>query len=88
MTVEQIQSALMKLSLDERREFVHWFYDHEAEILDCDEDDLDELSPEWKAELLRRAKEMEDYPSLAVPITVEYFDNLRKKIAALRDSKT
>jgi len=84
VTLEEIQSTLLNLPPVERREFAQWFYEHEADILEYSDD---ELSPEWKAELLRRAKEMDENPSMAIPVTAEYFNNLRKKIAALGDSK-
>lgn len=75
----------MNLSLNERREFAQWYYEHEADILKYGDD---ELSPEWKAELNRRVKEMEENPSFAIPVTEEYFENLRKKLAEKRAAKS
>jgi hypothetical protein len=37
MSVAQLESKLMSLAPNERREFARWFYLHEAEIVDWDD---------------------------------------------------
>jgi len=34
MSIEQLESTLMELSREDRRQFARWFYDHEHEIVD------------------------------------------------------
>jgi hypothetical protein len=86
MTIEQLGSKLMELPREARREFAHWFYEHELEILDPAEDD--EISPQVKAEIVRRCEEIERNPSLAIPVTDEWFDQLKKKLALARPGQT
>jgi hypothetical protein len=81
MSVAQLESKLMQLPADERREFARWFYEHESDIVDWDDG---ELSGAAKAEIIRRDREMDENPSLAVPVTDEWFDQLRKKLADAR----
>jgi hypothetical protein len=76
----------MELPRDARREFAQWFYKHELEILDPAEDD--EVSPEVKAEILRRCDELDRNPGLAIPVTDEWFDQLKKKLALARSGQT
>lgn len=64
MSVEQLESKIRELSLEERRQFADWFDDHRAELID--ENDF-ELSEEQKAEILRRKKEFLTNPSIAEP---------------------
>ena len=52
---------------EERRQFVSWFYDHEAEIADTGTDTDDDLSDEQKNELTRRSEEIEAHPEILVP---------------------
>ena len=65
MSVEQIEATLLRLSREERRQFADWFYQHEEEILDPRDDD--EISPEAKAEILRRREAFPANPSMAEP---------------------
>ena len=81
MSLAQLESRLMELSPGERREFARWFYKHEAQIVDWDNA---EPSAVVQAEIMRRDREMDENPSLAVPVTDEWFDQLRKKLADAR----
>ena len=65
MSVEQIEATLLQLSREERRQFADWFYQHENEILDPRDDD--EISPDAKAEILRRKEAFLANPSMAEP---------------------
>jgi hypothetical protein len=81
MSVAQLESKLMSLAPNERREFARWFYLHEAEIVDWDDP---KVNPNVQAEILRRDRQIEENPSLAVPVTDEWFNQLRKKLADAR----
>ena len=65
MSVEQIEATLMNLPREERRRFANWFYEHENEILDPQDDD--EIHPEVRAELERRLREIEEHPEILEP---------------------
>ena len=79
MSVEQIEKTLLELPRAERRQFLQWVYNHEADIFDPQEDD--EIQPDVKAEILRRRDEAIANPGLAIPVTDEWFDQLKRKLA-------
>ena len=79
MSVEQIQKTLLQLPREERRRFADWFYRHENEIFEPS--DQDEINPAIKAEILRRRDEREASPGLAVPVSQEWFEMLKRKLA-------
>ena len=85
MSVAQLESKLLSLPPNERREFARWFYLHEAEIVNWDEG---QPSAEIQAEVIRRDRDLDQSPSLAVPVTDEWFDQLRKKLADARAAQT
>lgn len=82
MSVEQIETTLLQLPQAERRRFADWFYEHEAELLSPPEDEAIRL--EVQAEILRRRDELDANPGLAVPVTDEWFDDLKRKLADAR----
>ena len=82
MNVEQIEQTLLQLPREERRRFVDWFYKHEAEILHPQDEDY--IHPAVKAEILRRRDELDANPGLAVPVTDEWFEQLKRKLADAR----
>ena len=65
MSVEQIESTLLQLPPEERRRFADWFYQHEDEIVEPQ--DNEEIHPEVRAELERRLQEIEEHPELLQP---------------------
>jgi len=77
----------MGLPKDERRRLAQWFYNHEQDLLNVD-DDPESANPEVQAELDRRWLEIKRNPSLAVPVTDEWFDQLKKRFARDRAGKT
>ena len=83
MSVEQIEKTLLQLPREERRKFADWFYQHENEIAGPDE-----IHPEVKAEILRRSDELKANPGLAVPVTDDWFENLKRQLADARSAKT
>jgi len=82
--VGQLESRLMELSPLERREFARWFYQHEAQIVDWDNG---APNAAVQAEIMRRDRQLDENPSLAVPVTDEWFDQLRKKLADARSAQ-
>jgi len=78
MSVEQLESNLLRLSRDERRRFIEWFYRHEHEIFEAQEEDR--VSPEIESEILRRGEELRANPGLAVPVTDDWFENLKRRL--------
>ncbi|MFM8469963.1 MAG: hypothetical protein ACKODH_08335 [Limisphaerales bacterium] len=82
MSVEQIEATLLQLPREERRRFADWFYANEAEILSPQ--DVEAIHPEVQAEILRRRDELDANPGLAVPVTDEWFDDLKRKLADAR----
>jgi len=65
MSVEQIEKTLLQLPRMERRQFADWFYRHANEIIEPEEGD--DLSPELKADILRRRDEVDAHPERLEP---------------------
>ena len=84
MSVEQIESSLLQLPPEERRRFVDWFYQHEDELAGTDTDDI---HPDVKAEILRRRDEAIAHPELMEPVTAEWFEGVKRKLADARSAK-
>jgi hypothetical protein len=82
VNVERIEKALSQLPREERRQFADWFYRHENEIFEPS--DEDEINPAMKAEILRRGDELDANPGLAVPVSEEWFEQLKRKLADAR----
>ena len=64
MSLEQLETAILGLSAEERRRLVIWFEENRRELLG---DDADELSDEQKAEVLRRRDLAAAHPELLEP---------------------
>jgi hypothetical protein len=63
MSVEQLESAIKALPPAERARFVEWFDGHRHELVA----EADNTSPEVRAELELRLKEMDEHPELLEP---------------------
>jgi hypothetical protein len=81
MSIEQIESKLMEMPPEERRRFARWFYDHENEILQPGDE---EVAADVYAEVIRRREELQARPGLAVPVTDEWFEQLKAKVRNAR----
>jgi len=81
MSVEQLEQTVLSLSREERRHFLDWLFEHEAELIEPDDD----IHPEVKAEILRRREEALAHPEKleawesAFPRMKQRFDELRRK---------
>ena len=85
MSVEQIESTLLQLPPEERRRFADWFYEHEHEIAELP--DNDDIHPEVKTEILRRRDEALAHPELMEPVTDQWFEGMKRKLADARSAK-
>ena len=79
MSIEQLEDQVLQLPRDERRRIARWFYEHENQIVESREED--EISAATKAEILRRSAELDATPGLAVPVTDEWFEQLKRRLA-------
>lgn len=83
MSVEQLEKTVLGLSLEDRRRFFDWLYEHEDELVP-----QDDIRPEVEAEVLRRRDEALAHPELLEPVTSEWFEKLKRKLADARSGKT
>lgn len=63
MSVEQIEASLAAMPVSERLEFARWFDAHRHELIP----EADGASPEVRAELELRLKELDEHPEMLVP---------------------
>jgi hypothetical protein len=82
MSVEQITTTLLQLPPEERRRFADWFYEHEEELTGPVD-----IHPDVKAEILRRRDEVDAHPELLEPVTEEWFEQMKSKLANARTAK-
>src|SRR5437867_3803574 len=64
MNLAELESKVLQLPEEERREFAAWFYEHEDEIAGPASAEAHALSDEQKAELTRRLLEIEQHPEM------------------------
>jgi hypothetical protein len=80
MNVAELESEVLALPVQERRQFVHWLDEHREELLPDEAD----IHPAVQAEILRRRDEVLAHPELLQPVTEEWFDSLKRKLADAR----
>ena len=56
MSVEQLEQSVLKLTPEDRRRFLDWFYAHEEELMGASDPVTDAA---WKQETRRRVAEIE-----------------------------
>ena len=85
MSVQQLESAILALSPEERQRLAIWFEEHRPELLGDTETDED-LTEEQKAEILRRRELALAHPELLEPWegTIE---RARQRLHELRRQK-
>jgi len=88
MSLAEIESKVLALSEEERRQFVSWFYEHEDEIARPAVDGNDDLSDEQKAELTHRAKEIEEHPEILESFEESDVVKMFEEFAHARAQKT
>lgn len=86
MSLAEIESQVLQLSEDERRQFAAWFYQNEGKILppplDDGEGESDGVSAAMQVELLLRKQEYFDHPERFRRVKNKaelqaYFDEIR-----------
>lgn len=88
MNLAELESKVMQLSEEERREFAAWFYDHEDQIAGPAPAEDDDLSDGQKAELTRRLREIEQHPELLVPFAESDVKTMFAEFADARSKAT
>ena len=64
MSLEQLESSILSLALEERKQFAKWFEEHRRDLT---QEDDGELSSEQQAEILRRREQALTHPELLEP---------------------
>ncbi len=78
MSVEQVISAILALSLEERRQLARWLDNHRAELFAAS---TAEESPAVKRELLRRQQEYYEHPEWFVSMDEPALDRMLSEIS-------
>jgi hypothetical protein len=84
MSVEQLESAIKALPPEERRRFPVWYEKHRDELVD----DAGETSPDVRAELELRLKEIDEHPELLESFKEADLDRMFQEFADARSHKT
>ena len=84
MSLEQLESSILSLALEERKQFARWFEEHRHDLV---EDEDDELTAEQQAEILRRREQALAHPELLEPWDGT-IDRVRQRLHELRRQKT
>ena len=83
MRLEQLESSILSLALEERKQFARWFEEHRHDLI---EDESDELTVEQQAEILRRREQALAHPELLEPWDGT-IDRVRQRLHELRRQK-
>ncbi len=83
MSVEQIEASIRALSAPERARLVRWLDDHRHELVA----EADEVSPEVRAELELRLREVEEHPEMLEPFEEKDLDRMFEEFAHARAQK-
>ena len=83
MSIEQVESAIREMPLEERRRLSLWLDEHRYELFTGSE----EVTEVQKAELLRRRQEYFDHSDRFIRITNEqeldrFFEDIRREVQA------
>lgn len=83
MSVEQIEASIRALPPRERTRLVQWLDNHRHELVL----EADDVSPEVRAELELRLKEMDEHPELLEPFAEKDLDRMFEEFAHARTQK-
>ena len=83
MSVEQIESQVLALPIQERRKFTRWLDEHRDEI-----EQPSALAQAQEQEIGRRLAEMEADPAMRIPFTPADADQMFRQFADARSQKT
>jgi len=84
MSLEQLESSILSLAPEERKQFALWFEEHRHDLIQDDGDD--ELTAEQQAEILRRREQALAHPELLEPWDGT-IDRVRQRLHELRRQK-
>ena len=84
MSLEQLESSILSLTPEERKQFARWFEEHRHDLIQEDGDD--ELTAEQQAEILRRREQALAHPELLEPWDGT-IDRVRQRLHELRRQK-
>jgi hypothetical protein len=84
MSVEQIEATIRALPPTERARLVEWIDEHRHELVG----EADEISPEVRAELELRLKEMDEHPELLEPFEEEDLERMIQEAADAHAKKS
>lgn len=81
MSIEQVESAIREMPLEERQRLLLWLDEHRYELFV----ENDAVAEEQKAELLRRRQEYFEHPERFIRVTNEdeldrFFQNIRREV--------
>jgi hypothetical protein len=85
MSLEQLESSILALKPEERKQFARWFEEHRYELIPGNTED-EELTPEQQAEILRRRQQALAHPELLEPWQGTV-DRVRQRLHDLRSQK-
>jgi hypothetical protein len=83
MSVEQLESQVLALPIEERRRFTRWLDEHRDEI-----EQPSALTRAQQEEIRQRLAEMERGPATRVPFAESDMDQMFREFANARSSKT
>jgi len=82
MSVEQIESQVLALPIEERRKFTRWLDDHRDEI-----EQPSALAVAQQQEIGKRLAEMEADPAMRLPFTQADVEQMFREFADARSQK-
>jgi hypothetical protein len=83
MSLEQLETAILELTPEERQRLAVWFEEHRRELL---ADESDELSEHQKVEVLRRRDQAIAHPELLEPWD-DAIERVRERLHEFRSKK-
>lgn len=85
MSLEQLESSILSLAPEERKQFARWFEEHRHDLIPDGGDD--ELTAEQQAEILRRREQALAHPEL-LELWDGTIDRVRQRLHDFRRQKT
>jgi hypothetical protein len=86
MSLEQVESSILALKPEERKQFARWFEEHRDELIQSNAED-EELTPEQQSEILRRREQALAHPELLEPWEGT-IDRVRQRLHEVRRQNT
>ncbi len=87
MSLEQLESSILSLAPEERKQFAQWFEEHRHHLIQGATAADDELTAEQHTEILRRREQALAHPELLEPWDGT-IDRVRQRLHEIRRQKT